>query len=99
MSTPNASARSFDKLVIGNWPSFQRNMSAALRSRGVWGIVTGKRTRPADPVSGAANFDAAQVKQQEFDIGAEKAAGAIMLMLSPDEQSFAQDYADDPKKL
>ena len=99
MSTPNASARSFDKLVIGNWPSFQRNMSAALRSRGVWGIVTGKRTRPADPVSGADNFAAQQERQEEFDIDAEKAAGDIMLMLSPDEQSFAQDYADDPKKL
>ena len=95
MSTPNASARSFDKLVIGNWPSFQRNMSAALRSRGVWGIVTGKRTRPADPVSGAENFAAQQERQEEFDVDAEKAAGDIMLMLSPDEQSFAQDYADD----
>ena len=99
MSTPNASARSFDKLVIGNWPSFQRNMSAALRSRGVWGIVTGKRTRPADPVSGAENFAAQLERQEEFDVDAEKAAGDIMLMLSPDEQSFAQDYADDPKKL
>ena len=99
MSTPNASARSFDKLVIGNWPSFQRNMYAALRSRGVWGIVTGKCTRPADPVSGADNFAAQQERQEEFDIDAEKAAGDIMLMLSPDEQSFAQDYADDPMKL
>ena len=72
MSMPNASARSFDKLVIGNWPSFQRNMSAALRSRGVWGIVTGKYTHPANPVSGADNFAAQQERQEDFDIDAEK---------------------------
>ena len=101
MSSTDA-VRRFEKLKAGNYHEWEINMSAALRSRGLWAIVTGKRTKPVVPSPTATNADAvsaAQEKVETWEDEAEKAAGDIMLNLSQDEQKAVRASADDPVAL
>ena len=52
MSSSTEPAPSFPKLTIGNWPSWQINMVARLRSRGLYTIMNKKRKRPTEPSEG-----------------------------------------------
>ena len=62
---------SFPKLNTGNYPSWKLNMRARLRSKGLWTITDGKRSRPADAD-----------KAEKWDNNKDEAAGDLFLLLN-----------------
>ena len=61
-----------------------------LKREGLWGIVSGRELRPED---------AKAIPQADWDRRAEKAAGSLMLLTSPDQRTHIRDCQDDPCKV
>ena len=49
MSAATTAAPRFPKLKLGNWATWEADMSAHLRSKGLMGHVTGMRSAPIVP--------------------------------------------------
>ena len=103
VSTTSATAAPrFPKLRLGNWATWESDMSAYLRSRGLMGHVTGMRKAPTVHSANDKNESlviSQQARLDDFNIEKERAGGEIFLMLEEDEKPLVRHLQDSPQAL
>ena len=103
VSTTSATAAPrFPKLRLGNWATWESDMSAYLRSRGLMGHVTGMRKAPTVPSANDKNESlviSQQARLDDFNVEKERAGGEIFLMPEEDEKPLVRDLQDSPQAL
>ena len=100
----------FDKLNESNYARWKGNMGGYLRMHALWRITTGLSKRPAasvstsapaapgsEPITTTVAPDAAAMDAWEEK--AEKAAGALLRGMEPDQFGLISEVMDDPKAM
>ena len=80
MSAATTAAPRFPKLKLGNWSTWEADMSAHLRSKGLMGHVTGLRKAPIVPPATDKNealIIAQENRLDEFNANKDRAGGEI----------------------
>ena len=90
-TTPN-----FTKLNATNYPTWEGDMSAWLRSHGQWRIVSGQKLCP---ILSATPTAAELTAVESWEDKAEKAAGNIYLMVEPDQKIHFKGIKDKPVEM
>ena len=89
----SSSTPTFTKLNSVNYSAWAGEMSAWLKTAGVWRIVQGKSTAP----STSSPPTAEQSKLlEDWEIKSDKAAGWLFMMVEPDQRVHFNGISDDP---
>ena len=93
MSAATTAAPRFPKLKLGNWSTWEADMSAYLRSKGLTGHVTGMHTAPIVPMATDQN-ESLVIGQEKcldvFNADKDRAGGEIYLMLEDAEKPLVR---------
>src|ERR1700742_92947 len=82
-------------LSAGGWNQWELKMSSWLRFKGWWGYISGRVREPSPPAVG----DLPGAARIQWEDAVERAAGAIMLSLSREEQDAVREHQDDAVKM
>ena len=82
-------------LSAGGWNQWELEMSSWLRFKGWWGYISGRVREPSPPAVG----DLPGAARIQWEDAVERAAGAIMLSLSREEQDAVREHQDDAVKM
>ena len=103
VSTTSATAAPrFPKLRLGNWATWESDMSAYLRSRGLMGHVTGMRKAPTVPSANDKNESlviAQENRLDQFNEDKDRAGGEIYLMLEEAEKPLVRNLQSSPQEM
>ena len=102
MSAATTAAPRFPKLKLGNWATWEADMSAHLRSKGLMGHVTGLIKAPIVPPVSDKNESliiAQENRLYEHNIAKDRAGGEIYLMLEDAEKPLVRDLQSSPQEM
>ena len=102
MSAATTAAPRFPKLGLGNWSTWEADMSAYLRSKGLMGHVTGLIKAPIVPPVSDKNESliiAQENRLYEHNIAKDRAGGEIYLMLEEAEKPLVRDLQSSPQEM
>ncbi|KAI0937671.1 hypothetical protein AcV7_010378 [Taiwanofungus camphoratus] len=94
----NSSSPSFSKLNASNYKSWAGDMTAWLRSAGLWHLVSGAYPKPT-PKDVKAPTDAEATKLEAWEVQEAKAAGWLYLMVEADQKVHFSGIDSDPVKM